>query len=49
MRKLRDSSAVEIEEASVPRAWSKPVLRKLDAGAAEAGGHAGNDGTTNLS
>jgi hypothetical protein len=43
------SSAVETKTASTPRLWHKPELRRLLAGAAEAAGHAGNDGTTNQS
>lgn len=35
--------------ADVSRQWVKPEFRRLKAGAAEAAGHAGNDGTTNLS
>ena len=48
VRQSMSSESVDTHvEARLP--WRKPEVRRLAAGAAEAAGHAGNDGTTNLS
>jgi hypothetical protein len=44
-----NAPAVETENAAAPRLWHKPELRRLLAGEAEAAGHSGQDGSTNLS
>jgi hypothetical protein len=49
VHQLIESSTAETQPPVASSPWIKPELRRLRAGAAEAAGHAGNDGTTNQS
>jgi hypothetical protein len=49
VRQLIKSFTTETQQSAGSLPWARPELRRLAAGAAENSGHAGNDGTTNLS
>jgi len=49
MGQSKNSSGASLTRLAPSRPWRKPEIRRLVAGAAEAAGHAGNDGTTNQS